>query len=214
MGNRAVIKPLFGTSGLYLHWNGGVDSVTAFLKYCELKGYEGISQRSDGYGLARLCQVIGNFFGGNLSLGIITNIEETRKYAQGFDNGIYVVDGWKIVKRIGNQSPSEGYDLNEFLCAIDKAQPASEQLGREYIFAEIVQPQTLQIGDEIFFIDELTGKVSIETIVGKGNDEYINGTWVQDLPYIGKFGDIHSNNINNYINSPVRLYKGVNPTNE
>lgn len=44
MGNRAVITTSKSTDiknstdiGIYLHWNGGRDSVQAFLKYCELK---------------------------------------------------------------------------------------------------------------------------------------------------------------------------------
>ena len=46
MGNRAVItnSKSFDVAnstdlGVYLHWNGGRDSVEAFLKYCKLKGY-------------------------------------------------------------------------------------------------------------------------------------------------------------------------------
>ena len=72
MGNRAVIttKENFDNNGIgiYLHWNGGYDSVSAFLKYCELKGHR--SPDTDCYGWARLCQVIGNFFGGTTSIGI------------------------------------------------------------------------------------------------------------------------------------------------
>ena len=43
MGNRAVItkdRDLYGI-GVYLHWNGGRDSVEAFLAYCDLKRYRG-----------------------------------------------------------------------------------------------------------------------------------------------------------------------------
>ena len=60
MGNRAVITTSKSTDiknstdiGIYLHWNGGRDSVQAFLKYCELKGYR--SPEKDNYGWARLC---------------------------------------------------------------------------------------------------------------------------------------------------------------
>jgi hypothetical protein len=37
MGNRAVITDNKQRIGIYLHWNGGRDSVEAFLKYCELR---------------------------------------------------------------------------------------------------------------------------------------------------------------------------------
>jgi hypothetical protein len=46
MGNRAVItttrerEPKNSNEiGIYLHWNGGRNSVEAFLTYCKLKGY-------------------------------------------------------------------------------------------------------------------------------------------------------------------------------
>ena len=47
MGNRCVIttREDFDNDGIgiYLHWNGGRDSVEAFLKYCELKQYRSVT---------------------------------------------------------------------------------------------------------------------------------------------------------------------------
>lgn len=72
MGNRAVIttRDNFRSNGVgvYLHWNGGRDSVEAFLKYMKLRRFR--TPDSDSYGWARLCQVIGNYFGGTLSIGV------------------------------------------------------------------------------------------------------------------------------------------------
>ena len=53
MGNRAVITTQeYITNpdaiGVYLHWNGGRDSVEAFLKYCDLRGFR--PPDSDEYG--------------------------------------------------------------------------------------------------------------------------------------------------------------------
>ncbi len=104
MGNRAVIafqeenwntvQP--DSVGIYLHWNGGPDSVTAFLDAAKQLGV-----RPDDYGVARLCQIIGNWFGGTLSLGI--GKCRTLDTDNG-DNGTYVVDfkqyGWTIARRI------------------------------------------------------------------------------------------------------------------
>lgn len=59
MGNRAVITTPERKVGIYLHWNGGRDTIEPLLKYCELQGYRPPS--SDEYGLARICQVMGNF---------------------------------------------------------------------------------------------------------------------------------------------------------
>ena len=110
MGNRAVITTERKDLGVYLHWNGGRDSVEAFLKYCELKGYA--SPERDTYGWARLCQVIGNYFGGTNSVGISRYEESDR---DNFDNGVYIIENWKIIGREFNRgSEQREYDLNSF----------------------------------------------------------------------------------------------------
>lgn len=133
MGNRAVIttRENFNNDGVgvYLHWNGGRDSVQAFLTYCKMKGYR--EPTSDNYGWARLCQVIGNFFGGSTSIGIdvCNNLD-----CDNWDNGTYIIDGWDIVDRKYLISSEQNeYDLYNMLCEIDEAQPINEQLGAEKI---------------------------------------------------------------------------------
>lgn len=136
MGNRAVITASKAYSvkgskdiGVYLHWNGGRDSVNAFLKYCKLQGYA--SPERDCYGWARLCQVIGNYFGGGLSIGIdrCEVLDCDNK-----DNGVYVIEDWEIVDRKYFNRPEQNrYDLTEMLISIDLNQPEKIQLGREYI---------------------------------------------------------------------------------
>lgn len=72
MGNRAVItfddKPTPQSIGIYLHWNGGPESVLAFLEAADKLGVCDDSDKS--YEIARLVQIIGNFFGGTTSIGI------------------------------------------------------------------------------------------------------------------------------------------------
>lgn len=75
MGSRAVITTPKREIGLYLHWNGGRDTVEPLLRYCELKGYRAPS--ADSYGWARLAQVAGNFFGGTCSVGIDAYISDS-----------------------------------------------------------------------------------------------------------------------------------------
>ena len=129
MGNRAVITTRNKDLGVYLHWNGGRDSVEAFLKYCELKGYR--PPERDCYGWARLCQVIGNYFGGGLSIGI----DKYEKLdTDNGDNGVYVIEDWKIVDRLFIDWPEQHeYDLISMLKDINKAQPEDEQLSEEVI---------------------------------------------------------------------------------
>ena len=130
MGNRAVITTRAGmvvtekNLGVYLHWNGGVNYVTGFLTYCRLKEYP--SPELDNYGWARLCQVIGNFFGGGLSVGIDT---VARLDTDNFDNGMYIIQNWRIIGRKFQQRKDNlNFDLYSILKEINDKQPKSEQL--------------------------------------------------------------------------------------
>ena len=129
MGNRAVITTQEyltnpDTIGVYLHWNGGRDSVEAFLLYCQLKGYR--PPEMDNYGRARLCQVVGNFFGGELSIGIDVcgHLDCDNK-----DSGVYIIKDWKIIgRRFAPSVEQHQYNLLEMLREINQAQPQAEQL--------------------------------------------------------------------------------------
>jgi hypothetical protein len=93
MGNRAVIEIQDTGIGIYLHWNGGRNSVQAFLDVA--KEYD--VRTSENYGTARLVQIIANFFGGTLSVGIAP-IEQLD--TDNGDNGVYVIDkDFNIVER-------------------------------------------------------------------------------------------------------------------
>ena len=136
MGNRAVITSSTMNDvkksneiGVYLHWNGGRSSVEAFLKYCQLKGYR--EPDKDDYGWARLCQVIGNFFGGECSIGINRcNLLD----CDNGDNGTYIIKGWNIVgRKYFDGREQNHYNLEEALLKINEAQPPKEQLTKEYI---------------------------------------------------------------------------------
>ena len=128
MGNRAVIttRENFDNNGVgvYVHWNGGRDSVEAFLTYCKRKGYRSPDQ--DCYGWARLCQVIGNFFGGDASVGIDT-VDQLD--CDNYDNGVYIIEDWKIVGReFFNGTEQNDYDLEEFVKKIDRSMPERERI--------------------------------------------------------------------------------------
>lgn len=144
MGNRAVITTSRALNvaaadelGVYLHWNGGRDSVEAFLTYCRMKGYRPPEQ--DNYGWARLCQVLGNFLGGALSVGIdkCRNLD-----CDNYDNGVYIIEKWKIVDRkFAPGVEQDNYDLKEMLYAIDESMPQKEQLGQDAIndYLEVIE---------------------------------------------------------------------------
>ena len=199
MGNRAVIttKENFDNNGvgIYLHWNGGYDSVSAFLKYCELKGYR--TPDTDCYGWARLCQVIGNFFGGSTSIGIdvIDKLD-----CNNYDNGVYIVEGWKIVDRKYFKGREQmNHAMEDMLLAIDDAQPKEEQLG-EYLTAKEIPLSEVKVGDTLILMN-YNGKVEKHKVMGFGADERVNGINVKGLPYVDKFNNYFEchKNINNYI---------------
>ena len=131
MGNRAVITASTAADvaasrdiGVYLHWNGGRDSVEAFLEYCKRRGFR--SPEQDSYGWARLCQVVGNFLGGDLSIGI----DQCCKLdCDNFDNGVYIIRNWAIVGRqyFGGSEQHE-YNLEDMVRDIDSCQPESDRL--------------------------------------------------------------------------------------
>jgi hypothetical protein len=133
MGNRAVIstKENFENNGIgiYVHWNGGKKSITAFLDYCKMRGFR--EPDDDNYGWARLAQVIANFMGADgLSVGIDT---VDHLDCDNGDNGTYLIRGWKIVGHEYSKPCVEKYDPLELLLDIDKAQPAEQQLGEARI---------------------------------------------------------------------------------
>ena len=119
MGNRAVIafvndkgKKDKNSVGIYLHWNGGRDSVEGFLQTA--KDYE---LRSGSYGVARLTQIIANGLGGTLSLGVdmLKNLD-----CDNYDNGVYWIDqNFNIVDREYISRPDfkeqQQYSLSEFV---------------------------------------------------------------------------------------------------
>ena len=130
MGNRAVIttqKDLDSHGvGVYLHWNGGYDSVKPLLDYCRMRGFR--SPDKDDYGYARMVQVMANFLGGDgcsIGVGLVDHMDQDN-----WDNGVYVIEGWSIVGRLFAPSEEQnGYDHAEFLLALDMAQPEQQRIG-------------------------------------------------------------------------------------
>lgn len=114
MGDRAVITTVGARKndiGVYLHWNGSLEEVEAFLTYCDLKGFR--LPETDSYGFAYLCTVIGNFIGDGLSLGVekISHLD-----TDNYDNGVYYIEDWKIVSRSYENEPTETNKKELYSC--------------------------------------------------------------------------------------------------
>lgn len=203
MGNRAVITTPERELGVYLHWNGGRDSVEAFLKYCELRGFR--APDADEYGWARLCQVIANYMGANgLSVGISRYTTDERMDPG--DNGIYVIRGWEIVERV---YPWEGfveqddYPLDEMLHDIDISQPKDQLLG-DFLDAEEVPVTSIEVGD-VVYLRQIDGRYRTYPVVGIGDGRVVNGLDTTGTPYVGMYVACGSaaDNPNNYLRTPT-----------
>lgn len=198
MGNRAVITTEGRGLALYLHWNGGRDSVAAFLRYCDPRGFR--APDADDYGWARLCQVIANFMGANgLSVGISRYTTDEREDSG--DNGIYVIRGWEIVGRV---CPYDGfceqgeYPLDEMLGDIDAARPIDQQLGA-LLDAEEVAVADVEVGD-LVYMRHVNGRYEAYPVEGIGDGRIVNGLDMSGVPYVRMYnGDKCADNCNNYL---------------
>lgn len=141
MGNRAVITTEDKKMGVYLHWDGDITTVTAFLTWCKLRGIRAPDYQN--YGWARLCQVIANYIEGayygaarrigceetfsGLSVGV--DRYENLKGLADWDNGTYIIKGWDIVGREGAGDDEEcGEWIYGLLCDINRYQPEGMRL--------------------------------------------------------------------------------------
>lgn len=148
MGNRAYVvfmetaKSDMGVA-VYLHWNGGPESVYAFLDYTASV------TRTDSYFPARFCQVAGNYLagddtGGALSLGIEPVRRDDIKSLAGVgDNGVYVVDLSKfkrgapvarIMETLTNPDAERFSDYKWKVGRFTKAQSHAERMEAESIW--------------------------------------------------------------------------------
>ena len=72
--------------GIYVHWNGSPESVYAYLEYMKEAG---VRYNDEAYARACFTQIVRNFFGGILSVGVeCYTLDEACNMG---DNGVYVV---------------------------------------------------------------------------------------------------------------------------
>jgi hypothetical protein len=129
MGNRAVVTfdnydP--NNFGVYLHWNGGRDSIEAMLeatkRIMETRGED------PTYAMARFVQVATTAIPGNCSIGLN---QLKRLDTDNFDNGVYVVDSktLEIVGRHHHDGPEQNHhNVEEFADILVKAVEASAEV--------------------------------------------------------------------------------------
>lgn len=127
MGNRAVVSTKTADGfcaesiGVYLQWNGGRDSITAFLKYCELQGWKSPEIDSDSW--SKFQQIIMNY-------GLTADRDKCKNLdCDNGDNGVYLIENWQIVgRKFMDHEEQDEYPLKEMLLDIDEKQPAAMQI--------------------------------------------------------------------------------------
>lgn len=131
MGNRAVIGFENTETAIYVHWNGGLESVLAFLKAAKDLGIRNCAYDAP-YCIARTTQMIANFFGDTTSIGVAP-LKDFEDWA--LDNGIFIVNGeWEIIERknahghekklsihnLSNEDKKRSKDIYEAVMEINK----------------------------------------------------------------------------------------------
>ena len=209
MGNRAIITTENGWKnkknnlGVYLHWNGGRDSVEGFLTYCKLKGYTS-PEVGECRNWVGLIQVIANFFGDGGSLEVNT---VNRLPSSVGDNGVYIIKDWEIIdrKEFDGREQRE-YELLDFLELIDSKMPEEEKLGIEFIHSKEIPTSDLKIGDTVFIPKYSTGYDKCE-VIGFIEDKASDGTVIKEIPYVNLYCSEccdYKENGNNYITSKTK----------
>jgi len=164
MGNRALVF-FAGYTGIitnpayvYLHWNGGPESVYTFADATAYlcNGFD------DNYSVARFCQVVGQFFGGGSSLGVgalrpADLAAVNRKSAKAIplspgDNGIYVLapnphhelaapggKKWRVVSRMAYKGDKERWFTADEIIAEQDAATKDDYNKDQGLFKSILE---------------------------------------------------------------------------
>ena len=199
MGNRAIIVGKGSQTGIYLHWNGGMDSVKPFLYYASLHSSQGLGAEAYDSGLMTLITVINNFFGLKSSADIqVVDPDNLEEFSPG-DNGVYVVDeNWEVVERInGPKVEQSGHDFDTFVQAVDEAQPHNAQLGKKFLNSKVIPVEEVEVGMTVFKYSNRQWEE--HTVVSLGHPEEgekVPACYPDNTPYTGEYP---AWNVNGYI---------------
>ena len=120
MGNRAVIttnqRRMCDMNSIYLHWNGGRDSIEAFLQYAKLRGLKNPNNEET---MQELYRIIKNFLGNSCIYDKYSRLD-----TDNYDNGVYVINSdFEIIDRLFFDGiEQDTYDIVEMMLAINEAQ--------------------------------------------------------------------------------------------
>ncbi|AUI01352.1 hypothetical protein H2C43_07195 [Corynebacterium glutamicum] len=207
MSNNALLVANEADIGLYLHWNGGRDSIEAFLAYAAYAQLPPINENNDW--LPPFITVLKNFFGNDGSGVYLEPVNQDYLDGIDYDNGVYMLDDYEITERINPPAvEQDSHDLHDMLIKIDKAQPPVDQLG-SFLHGLETSVADLGVGDRVFLprfstFDKKLGRYRIHTVLGFAENDPFNPMTSSERfkgkPYVDMF-DNQDNafNPNSYI---------------
>lgn len=179
MGNRAVITTFGNQKGIYIHWNGGRDSVEPVLWYCKNLMPKTNFATSDLERIAFVMEL----------LDLNPKIDDINRLdCDNYDNGVYVVKDFEIVGRLFKRHDEQDvYNFTEFVMWINENMPKKWQKSEDEIIKTLCLElpeycnfdsktdfdlfmQNQKVGDEVYYEGEF------HKIVGRNDsDKCING---------------------------------------
>jgi len=155
MGNRAVItfeeNPTPESIGVYLHFNGGPESVYTFLQ--ALDHYHVRDNQDQEYQLARVVQIIANFLGGTISIGVgkLQRLDCTGNH------GVYVVNrlnGKLKVRRSDGEFIGPLRTFRKFWRVAKVAAEKKAALAHAYNLLDPTKPESKTLLDQIKAVND------------------------------------------------------------
>ena len=146
MGNRAVVTTLGEKRGIYLHWNGGRDSIKPIVSYA----YNFLTDESEFDAI----KDVAKFFGLNPLVDDIQHLD-----CDNYDNGVYIVNKGEIVGRCYfDKEEQQEYDFDEFMYSLNDAMPKCYKKDKDWLLRWLasspLKDKPLKEGDIILYDNE------------------------------------------------------------
>lgn len=188
MGNRAVITTINSLEGIYLHWNGGRDSIEPCLYYA--KHFLKFNLYNEDYQPTILEKLTFLLTCCNLQPHYVKNYSTLD--LDNWDNGTYIINNYyEIIGRLYKRYEEQNHhNFIDMLIFIDENMPKQMQKGKEFIFKYLACEsintinyneimELLQINDVIYYHNEF------KTIIGKNDnqDKRVNGNNIKNCVF-------------------------------
>lgn len=169
MGNRAVITELGSAKGVYLHWNGGRDSVApiAFVAHNFVKDMNGL----EAFAFVAKC------------FGLCPDVKDVSSLdCDNGDNGVYFIKDGEIVGRAfipdyEGWKEQSAYDFDEFVLQLNESLPKCYRNDREWLAKFLASDSLVNKWGHKFNINDEEQRIHV------GDEFLYNGNWVKVVGY-------------------------------